>query len=268
MSTDRDQDPFAAAAAELRERIEAHEKIQKGKRYEDAQLHLRRLVQDFAFTLRASWIVFTRYPNGKEWLLQDSIDDLLESAIALPLLADEGILNAARRELRYLLEATVKFVFVDQQLPGDTPLEDRIQFLGDHTKVPRSSVDPIGDLTLRMVEPEAFRNAVKQSFSALSGYVHPSRPALEETLNRAARGESTGFEGPRVLEAFNRLVSQTLDLVLVLSFEGVGPSFSGDLFVQILDENPRWKFHRTRFMAEVSRHFDYKMERRSEKGSS
>jgi hypothetical protein len=49
-------------------------------------------------------------------------------------------------------------------------------------------------------DTEPLRNAVKQSFGALSGYVHPSRKVLDERLARAERGEFTGFEGPGVLE--------------------------------------------------------------------
>ncbi len=255
-------DPFAAAARDLKERIEAHGETRSTKRYEDAQTHLDRLVQDFAVGLHSSWFAFTRYPEGAQWLLQNSADDLLESAIALPVLTRDGIFNVARRELRYLLEATVKYVYVDQQLPAEASLDERIRFLGDSGKVPRSSITPIDEVTLRMVEkPEELRGAVKQSFGALSGYVHPSRPTLEERLVRAKQGEFSGFEGPKVIEAFNRLTSQTLDLVLALVFEGIGPSFSGDIIVGVFDENPRWKFHRTRFVAQVSRHFDYKVER-------
>jgi hypothetical protein len=110
-------------------------------------------------------------------------------------------------------------------------------------------------------DTEPLRNAVKQSFGALSGYVHPSRKVLDERLARAERGEFTGFEGPGVLEAFNRLASQTLDLAVVMLFEGIGPSFTGDLFLQVFDDLPEWKFHRTRFTPEISRHFDYKVER-------
>jgi hypothetical protein len=102
---------------------------------------------------------------------------------------------------------------------------------------------------------------VTQSFAALSGYVHPSRKVLEERLVRAARGEFSGFEGPAALEAFNRVASQTLDLALVMIFQGIGPSFTGDLFIQVFDDLPDWKFHRTRFTAQASRSFDYKVER-------
>lgn len=131
-------DPFAAAARDLKERIEAHGETRSTKRYEDAQT------------------------EGAQWLLQNSADDLLESAIALPVLIRDGIFNVARRELRYLLEATVKYVYVDQQLPAEASLDERIRFLGDNAKVPRSSITPIDEVTLRMVEkPEELRGAVK-----------------------------------------------------------------------------------------------------------
>lgn len=255
-------DPFAAAAREHTRRIAEHAEVPKTKRYEDAQLHLRRLTQDFLVALRASWFVFTRYPDGKHWLLQNAVDDLMESAVAIPMLVEQGIFSSARRELRYMLEATVKYVYVDQQLGGDTPLEDRIAYLGDTSRVPRSSISPINDLTIRMLDDrKSFRDAVTQAFGALSGYVHPSQKQLGERLKRAERGEYSGLEGPGVIEAYIRLASQTLDLVLVLVFEGIGPSFTGDVFVQLFDDEPKWKFHRTRYMAQVSKHFEYKMER-------
>ncbi len=194
---------------------------------------------------------------------QANADDLLESVVAIPPLVEQGVFNSGRRELRYLLEALVKFVYVDQQVSGDAPLQERLAFLADNAKVPRSSVDPIDWMTLRLVsQPEEFRAAVKQAFKSLSGYVHPSRSQIDERLRRAARGEFSGFEGPKVVEAFNRLTSQTLDLAVVLICEGIGPAFTGDLHIQLFDDYPDWKFHRTRFAAQVSRYFDYKVERK------
>jgi hypothetical protein len=156
----------------------------------------------------------------------------------------------------------VKFVYVDQQLPGNAPLAERMALLGDTTRVPRSSVDPIDWITIRMLtEPDEFRSAVKSAFGALSGYVHPSNTQVEERLRRAARGEFAGFEGPKIVEIFTRLASETLDLAVVLIFEGVGPAFTDDTYIQLFDDNPKWKFHRTRFAPQVGRFFDYKFER-------
>jgi hypothetical protein len=244
--------------------ISKHAAVRASPRYQDAQTHLNRLLTDFAFALRLASFAFTRYPNSHDWLQQANVDDILESLVAIPLLVEQGIFNAARRELRYLLEALVKFVYVDQQLPGDAPLAERVALLGDSTRVPRSSVDPIDSVTIRMLdEPDQFRSAVKSAFGALSGYVHPSRTQVEERLRRAARGEFTGFEGPKVVETFTRLVSETLDLAVVLIFEGVGPAFTGDMYIQLFDDRPKWNFHRTRFTPQVGRFFDYKLERQA-----
>src|SRR3954453_14312817 len=239
-------DPFAEAARQLEAELAAHATVKASKRYKDAQTHLSRLLADFSLTLQLSSFYFTRYPHARQWIQQASADDLMESVVAIPTLVEQGIFNSARRELRYLLEALVKFVYVDQQLPGDTPLKDRLAFLADNAKVPRSSVDPIDSMTLRLVaQPDEFRSAVKHAFKALSGYVRPSRTQIEERLRRAARGEFSGFEGPKVVEAFNRLTSQTLDLAVVLICEGIGPAFTGDLYVQLFDEYAGWTFHRT-----------------------
>lgn len=254
------RDPFAEAARQLEEDLAQHAIVKASKRYKDVHVHLNRLLADFSRTLEISALYFTRYPHARQWMQQANTDDLLESVAAVPLLVEQGIFNSARRELRYLLEALVKFVYVDQQLPGEASLRERLAFLADH--VPRSSVEPIDWMTLRLVpEPGEFRAAVKQAFSTLSSYVHPSPPQVQERLRRAARGEFSGFEGPKVVEAFTNLASQTLDLGVVLIFEGIGPAFTGDLYIQLFDSRPDWKFHRTRFARQVSSRFDYKFER-------
>lgn len=255
-------DPFAEARRQIEADLVAHATVKESKRYQDAQTHLSRLLSDFSQTLQLSAVYFTRYPHARQWMQQANVDDLVESVVAIPLLVDQGIFNSALREMRYILEALVKFVYVDQQLPGDSLLEERIAFLADNAKVPRSSVEPIDRMTLRLVpQPDEFRGAVKQAFKSLSAYVHPSRSQIDERLRRAARGEFSGFEGPKVVEAFNRLTSQTLDLAVVLICEGIGPAFTGDLYIQLIDDYPDWKFHRTRFAAQISQNFDHKLER-------
>lgn len=66
--------------------------------------------------LRLASIAFTRSPHHEEWMLYRFTDDLMESAISVVLVAREGIFKVGRRELRYVLEATTKYVHIDQQL--------------------------------------------------------------------------------------------------------------------------------------------------------
>lgn len=248
-------DPFEAAARQLRESLQAkraeHEEDRASDQYRAEVKTLDALTQDFVSALRFAAIAFTRYPDHDEWMLQRFTDDLLESAISVLLLAREGVLNVGRRELRYVLEAATKYVFIDQQVQGATPLAERVALLGDTTRVPRSSVEPIHEVTFRLVEGKPFRDAVTSAFGALSGYTHASKQQLDERLRRAARGEWTGFESAATLRTFNRLLFRTYDLVLVLIFEGIGPSFTTDLFEQGLTDQEKWRYHKGRFAQEV-----------------
>jgi hypothetical protein len=258
-------DPIQQLSQELDRRIGEHASIQDSDGFRAQQVLLTRLTSDFVLALRATRMVFTRYPGSGNWIQNRFSDDFLESAVSIGALARQGVFNAGRRELRYMLEAVVKCVFVDQQVPGNTDLQARLAVLNDTSLVPRSRVGPIDRIQLRMVSnPKAFTDAVHSAFGSLSGYTHMSVKQLDERLKRAERGEFTGFESSATVEAFSRLLARIYDLILVLLFEGVGPAFTGDLFVEVLDSEPDWEFHRGSFVREVSSTFDYKWERQRE----
>lgn len=266
-SAEEAEDPLRGAlialAAQLEDRISAWELASGGDRYIAEARVLDRITSDFVDALRITNVAFTRYPDSANWLVQTFVDDFLESAISIRALATQGVFNVGRREMRYLVEAAVKHVFVDQQVSGAAKLSERLTLLNDTTRVPRSSVAPVDELIVRMVEdPGTLRGAVHSAFGALSGYTHLSKRQLDERLARAARGEFAGFESAATLEAFNKLLFQVYDIVLAIFFEGVGPAFTGELFIHVFDEEPRWRFHKGRLVGEISRHFDYKHERR------
>ncbi len=255
-------DPFRALSEALEQRMIEWQSTAEDEQYVAQQMTLDRLTQDFILAIRSAAIAFTRHPESNNWLLHRFVDDVLESSIAIFALARQGVFNVGRRELRYLLEAVVKHVFVDQRFAESAPLEDRLAFLNESTKVPRSSVDPVDDLVIRMLaEPKLLKATAHSAFGNLSGYTHPSKRQLDEQLRRAERGEYSGFESSATLEAFNRLVAQSYDVILALVFEGIGPAFTGDLFINVFDVNPGWRFHKTKFVGEISRYFDYKAER-------
>jgi hypothetical protein len=134
--------------------------------------------------------------------------------------------------------------------------------VSDTSTVPRSSVSVIDKVELRLVaDPLSFRHAVASLFGSLSGYTHVSKTQMEERFRRFQRQEYIGFEQANTLRAFNKVVANAYDVILALVFEGVGPAFAGDVFVQVLDEDRGWKFHRSRYVKEVSARFDYKVER-------
>lgn len=245
-----EQSPFAEIAEDVAARMREHDECRRTEQFEEEVANLRRISADFINAVRIATFVFPRYPDSLKWLQCSFSDDLLESAISILALGEQGVFNVGRRELRYMLETLVKQVYVDQQLPGDASVDERLDYLHEH--VPRSSIKPVDELKLRMVSPtDDFRSAVKSCFGATSGYVHPSRRQFDERLVRASRGEFAGFESAATLASFSKLVFAVYDLLLVLVFEGIGPAFTGDVFVQLLDEDRDWKFHRGRFVEGV-----------------
>jgi hypothetical protein len=255
-------DPFAAAARELDRRIAEHDEVRSTDEFQAELTYGRRLMVDFVTAVRACNLAFTRYPNADEWLLSASTDELLESSVGIGALAADGVFSPGRRELRYMLEAVVKAVYCDQALPSDASRADRIAWVSDTSNVPRSSVSVIDKVELRLVaDPLSFRHAVASLFGSLSGYTHVSKTQMEERFRRFQRQEYIGFEQANTLRAFNKVVANAYDVILALVFEGVGPAFAGDVFVQVLDEDRGWKFHRSRYVKEVSARFDYKVER-------
>ncbi len=257
-----DTNPFARAAQVLEQRMAEHEVVRSSDAYRGAMTYMWRLNMDFVVAVRAAAIAFTRYPDSEKWLLQSSMDDYMQSAITIVSLGQQGVFNVGRRELRYMLESAAKCVYVDQQLPGATPLNERIAFVADPSKVARSSIDAVDHLNLRLLpDPNGFTSAVHSTFGALSSFTHVSETQLQERQRRWAHGELVGFEGPATLDRFNKIVAQAYDLILALIFEGIGPSFTGDLFVSVFDSHQDWKFHKGRYVREISKFFDYKAER-------
>lgn len=48
----------------------------------------------------------------------------------------------------------------------------------------------------------------------------------------------------------NRVLFRAYDMILVMIFHSFGHSMSKDLFEQLFDENPKWKFHKGKYVKE------------------
>ena len=81
-------------------------------------------------------------------------------------------------------------------------------------------------------------------------------------MKRFAKGEYFGFETVGDVDRINEQFRDALDVALLCQFEAFDRGLVGDIFVQVLDDNPDWTFHKTFFVSAASRHFDYKHERK------
>lgn len=254
-------DSLRRYGAELKKRQEDFEKIINSQHYKQEQKFLRDFIKDAVETIREISFYSTRakYIYDEQLTIRAS-DDLIQSSIGILFLVENGIHNIAKREIRYLLEMTAKYLVVDQECSVGN-LASRTQYL--HDSIPNSSIDVVDRLVLPFDENtnKEFKNDIKDVFYKACAFTHPSQKQIEEQIRNSEKGIYIGFETAKMLDSVNRTVFRAYDLILTMLFTGFGQSMSGDLFIQIYDNNPKWKFHKAKYVKQYSKLFDYKAER-------
>lgn len=267
---------IAAQAEQEMEKAEREAaKVRALPAYKDAERELKRLRRDFFAALSGVGLYATRMPGAyRDLMVFRWTETYRESVFASELLADVALTHPAARELRYLVEALAKFLYVDQKLVG-RPLEDKLVFFADEVPAngftisgpPRTHlIDELDLQGLRVLEGD-FKAQVKSIYGELSGFVHPSQKQLESWDRRLAAGLRSHMELLGDLKLIVRLARQVYESALVLIFHGLGMPLTGDVFVAWLDDEPSWSFHKTKFTRAISANFDYKVERKHKVGT-
>lgn len=260
-----DDDPLETLATELRaERERYMAEVQESRPFQDALSYLDSITAHMLMAQSYVHLQGSRFSAGKDYLLFRFAPHLTEAALGVMYCAKEGMQNTARRELRFLLEAAVKLSSRDTH--GDAAnFEERLAGLGDRGK---RFEDYVAELQYfdDFEKPEEANAEALSLYSDLSQYVHASVPQFENTMARTRRGEPPGMETVATLNKFNKLAFRVYDLALVRIFYGVGLSLAGDIFTSTLDDEPKWRFHKGKFVGRMSRCFDYKHERRVRRG--
>lgn len=243
--------------------VEAHEALRQSQGFETASRRTAALVSDYALGLQSIFMMSTRWGGYRQARLSLRMHDLfLESAISTLSMVREGMLNPARREMRFLLEASVKAWWCDSVEPGGN-IDAKLQFLDDLGAARFREV--VETIEPRMLDPTtkgALVQLVTNLYARLSTHVHASTGGIGVDLRRFEKGQYAGFETIADVNRVNHLFAQVLDVSLAASFEAFDIGLVGDIFVASLDEQPKWAFHKTTLVAAISRHFDYKAERR------
>ena len=256
------EDPFEIIARTMKQ---AHNDYQKNvfetQPFQDALKYLESIASDFLKAHTCVRLTGTRFSASNDYLLFRFAPQLVEAVISVTMNAKEGLQNAARRELRFLVETVVKFSVCDADSRANN-FDERLGLLAERE-------GRFEDYVARLryfdgfERPEEANAAILSLYGELSGYVHATGPQFEDVLNRYGRGEDAGRESVATLNRFNRLAFQVYDLVLVLVFESIGLSFAGDIFVTVLDDELGWRFHKGKYVGRMSRCFDYKAERKA-----
>lgn len=252
-----DQDEYEAQkAAHLKSLQELHESPE----FTSQLKYIRRFSNDASTLLRLCYGYSARAKEFSEnSLVVQSTDDLAQSIMAGWLLAEDGLINPVKRELRYVIESCIKYLYADQQKAGE-PLQERVEFL----KTIGSSIDVRVDLKLPAMHADDAKQFIDELYDAYReccAYVHVSPSQVNERLKQAERGGALGYETPAELRKLARLMFRVYDMALALYFHGYDLSMTGDVFVAVLDDYEKWSFHKGKYISVVSAYYDYKHER-------
>jgi len=201
----------------------------------------------------------TRYWDNN--LLSYLVHDLIQSALAIVTLGTEGMLNVAKREIRFIVEASIKLCLVQQDDYAST-VAARLERFDKDLASQRISIKQNLKLTLLPEElREAFGDEAGRVYGLTSNYVHLTPSQIKERIAAVDDGRIGGKENALDFESLTLLVERGLAVSLTLLFHCVPEYVAGDWLVEPNGSTTNWVFTESKFIAGIDSHFDYKHER-------
>jgi hypothetical protein len=188
-------------------------------------------------------------------------DDLFQSAVSIPVLAAEGLWSTARRELRFLLEASTKQAVIQQAAYTASIQEKLAQF---DQLLSSSSIACKNRLSLHLLGEDVktqFLEEVGRLYGEGSNYVHLSPRQVKDRMLAIDAGHTIGFEGTDEAKKAAELAARTMAASIILLLHGVPSYVAGDLLVESDGTSRDWFFAQSKFIASIDATFDYKHER-------
>jgi hypothetical protein len=252
---------FRKVNSDRDKRILEHEKeVLQSNEFKACAKHCSAITRSFINALRSVSLYSTRAKSLYEkFLLIRAIDDLIQSSLGVQSLVMDGVHNMAKREIRYLIELSAKYLVIDQE-NMDQDLGSKLKYLD--TDIPRSSIDVVSRMKTPF-DPATdleFKNDISDLFYKSCAYVHPSRKQLEAQLDSYDKGNYIGFESVKQLEEIVRVIFRAYDMILVNVLMDFGHSMSADLFENVFDVTDDFRIGKGKYMKKYSELFDNRRE--------
>lgn len=224
----------------------------------------RRIVHEYLSVIRFIVGNSARDPAfASTHLLSYVSQDFIESAGSIAFLAQSGSLSVPKRDLRFVIESSIKLCFVHQK-NYRSMTDDKLKQFEKELSSPSISIKR--DLNLWMI-PESLRNDFDEELGRLYGktstFVHLTPTQIAQRIAAVDAGKMIGFESPTEVDELNSLLSRGFAASLVLLFHAVGDYVAGDFLVDSDGSTVDSYFLGSRFIAGMDEYFDYKAERQA-----
>jgi hypothetical protein len=186
-------------------------------------------------------------------LLSCVFDDILESAFGILVLAREGGSNSAKRELRFLLELSIKVCCVEQS-HGEKTLEEKM--VAAKEMLDSTNIGIKKRIQLELLPEglrEEFRTELGKLYGSACNWVHVTVEQINDRIDRVDRGITAGKEDLPELADLIAQLERCYAAVLVLFLHSVPAFIAGDLLVESDGTSHRWCFEGSRFIAAIER---------------
>ncbi len=197
-----------------------------------------------------------------EHLLSYLAQDLIQSSVAIISLAMEGMHSVAKRELRFIIESSIKLCFVQQKADRATTVAAKLAQFNSELSSERISIKSNINLSM-LPEPlrADFQDEAGRLYGLISSYVHLTPAQIKERIAAVDAGRTVGNESADDIYKLNSVTERALAASLLLTFHSVPEFVAGDWLVERDGATVAWHFMGSRFIAAMDAHFDYKHER-------
>ncbi|MHB9072420.1 MAG: hypothetical protein ACYC6G_02725 [Desulfobaccales bacterium] len=226
---------------------------------------LTNIHKDFLYALQ--FCIHDTERDGNFWdnhLFSYISQDIMQSCISIYWLAHEGVTNPCKRELRFLLELFIKQCYIEQQMPHSLVHDKLIKYTHLLNNPSISIKSQIDLYFLPDQEKNIFLEDVGKYYGISSKYVHFSSELIDERIELIKRGVTIGYEGLNEIKEIVQSIRICYALIWVLLFHSIPSYVVGDWLVNSDGSSNKWYFRKSKYIALIDTHFDYKHERNNQ----
>ncbi|WP_194072470.1 hypothetical protein [Synechocystis sp. LEGE 06083] len=197
----------------------------------------------------------------KNHLLSYTAHDFIETSMMSLTCIREGIHNPVIREMRSLLESSIKLSYI-QQKDYKLPIAEKV--LKFRSELADHKISRMREIKFHFLSEDSsrlFLEDVGRIYGLTSKYIHYSADVIQERIARVDEGRTGGKESPDDINSITDVIQKAMAQSIVFISHAVPQYVMGDYLVN--PESPffDWHFLKYRFIAEIDAGLDYKAER-------